>query len=44
MEEARSYVLARSNEARELLRVLPVNSPVRAALDAFAEVVATRTA
>jgi heptaprenyl diphosphate synthase len=44
MDEARSYVLARSNEARELLRVLPVESPVRAALDAFAEVVATRTA
>jgi heptaprenyl diphosphate synthase len=44
MDEARAYVLARSNEARELLRVLPAGSPVRAALDAFAEVVATRTA
>ena len=44
MEEARSYVLDRAQEARELLRVLPEDSPVRAALDAFAEVVATRTA
>ena len=44
MEEARSYVLDRAREARELLRVLPEESPVRAALDAFAEVVATRTA
>jgi len=44
MDEARAYVLARSNEARELLRVLPFDSPVRAALDAFAEIVATRTA
>ena len=44
MEEARSYVLDRAHEARELLRVLPEDSPVRAALDAFAEVVATRTA
>ncbi len=44
MDDARAYVLARSNEARELLRVLPAGSPVRSALDAFAEVVATRTA
>jgi heptaprenyl diphosphate synthase len=44
MEEARSYVLQRAQEARELLTVLPEDSPVRAALDAFAEVVATRTA
>jgi heptaprenyl diphosphate synthase len=44
MDEARAYVLERSNEARELLTVLPTDSPVRAALDAFAEVVATRTA
>ena len=32
-----------TREARELLTVLPEGSPVRAALDAFAEVVATRT-
>jgi heptaprenyl diphosphate synthase len=44
MDEARSYVLERAREARELLTVLPEESPVRAALDAFAEVVATRTA
>ena len=36
--------LDRAREARELLQVLPEDSPVRAALDAFAEVVATRTA
>ncbi len=44
MDEARSYVLQRAREAQELLTVLPEDSPVRAALDAFAEVVATRTA
>jgi heptaprenyl diphosphate synthase len=44
MDEARSYVLDRAAEARELLRVLPDGSPVRQALDAFAEIVATRTA
>jgi heptaprenyl diphosphate synthase len=44
MDEARAYVLARAAEARELLTVLPQGSPVRDALDAFAEVVATRTA
>ncbi len=44
MGEARAYVLDRAREARELLTVLPEGSPVRAALDAFAEVVATRTA
>ena len=43
MDEARAYVLQRAREARELLTVLPEGSPVRAALDAFAEVVATRT-
>ncbi|MDQ3615595.1 MAG: polyprenyl synthetase family protein [Actinomycetota bacterium] len=42
MEEARAYVLRRANEARALLQVLP-EGPVRDALDAFAEVVATRT-
>jgi heptaprenyl diphosphate synthase len=44
MEEARAYVLARAAEARELLTVLPEGSPVRDALEAFAELVATRTA
>jgi heptaprenyl diphosphate synthase len=43
MDEARAYVLQRAREARELLTVLPEGSPVRTALDAFAEVVATRT-
>ena len=42
MEEARAYVLQRATEARILLEVLP-EGPVRDALDAFAEVVATRT-
>ncbi len=42
MAEARSYVVARANEARELLKVLP-ESPARAALDAFAALIATRT-
>ena len=44
MEEARAYVLERAAEARQLLTVLPEGSPVRAALDTFAEIVATRTA
>ncbi len=44
MDEARTYVLERAAEARRLLTVLPEGSPVRDALDAFAEVVATRTA
>ena len=44
MGEARAYVLERAAEARELLTVLPEGSPVRDALDAFAELVATRTA
>ncbi len=42
MEEARSYVVARANEARQLLEVLP-ESPAREALDAFAALIATRT-
>ncbi len=42
MDEARSYVLDRAREAQQLLGVLPDGSPVRAALDAFAEVIATR--
>ena len=44
MDEARAYVLERAREAQQLLQVLPDGSPVRAALDAFAEIVATRTA
>ena len=43
LEDARSYVVARAHEAKALLGVLP-NGPVREALEAFAEVVATRTA
>ena len=44
MDEARAYVLERAREAQQLLQVLPDGSPVRAALDAFAAIVATRTA
>ena len=44
MDEARAHVLERAREAQQLLQVLPEGSPVRAALDAFAEIVATRTA
>ncbi|WP_246455976.1 polyprenyl synthetase family protein [Nocardioides mesophilus] len=44
MAEARSYVQERAAEARELLTVLPDGSPVREALDAFAELIAVRTA
>ena len=43
MAEARAYVVARSHEAKALLEALP-DGPVREALDAFADVVATRTA
>ncbi|MGN6130205.1 MAG: polyprenyl synthetase family protein [Nocardioidaceae bacterium] len=43
MDEARSYVLARAREAQQLLTVLPPGS-ARDALDAFAELCATRTA
>jgi heptaprenyl diphosphate synthase len=42
MEEARDYVIARANEARELLKALP-ESAAREALDAFAALIATRT-
>jgi heptaprenyl diphosphate synthase len=42
MDEARAYVVERANEARELLTALPP-SPARDALDAFAELIATRT-
>ena len=44
MDEARAYVMDRAREAQQLLTVLPTDSPVRAALDTFAEIVATRTA
>ena len=43
MTEARAYVIERAHEAKALLKVLP-DGPVREALDAFADVVATRTA
>ncbi|MFC7502166.1 polyprenyl synthetase family protein [Nocardioides sp. CPCC 206347] len=43
MEEARSYVVARAQEAKQLLSVLPEGS-VRSALEAFADVVAVRSA
>lgn len=43
MGQARDYVVARANEAKELLAVLPVG-PVREALEAFADAVAVRSA
>jgi heptaprenyl diphosphate synthase len=43
MDDARAYVVARAQEAKELLAILPAGS-VRAALEAFADVVAVRTA
>ncbi len=43
LDQARAYVLARTAEAKKHLQALP-EGPVRAALDAFADVVATRTA
>jgi heptaprenyl diphosphate synthase len=43
MEEARGYVLGIAGEAQSRLEVLPAG-PVREALDAFATVIATRTA
>jgi heptaprenyl diphosphate synthase len=43
MEQARAYVVDRATEAKALLCVLP-DGPVRAALEAFADVVATRSA
>ena len=42
MDEARAYVVARAAEAKALLGVLP-EGPVRAALEAFADVVAIRS-
>jgi heptaprenyl diphosphate synthase len=43
MAEARAYVIGLAGEAKALLKVLP-EGHVRAALEAFADVVATRTA
>jgi heptaprenyl diphosphate synthase len=43
MDQARAYVLDRATEAKALLSALP-EGPVRAALEAFADVVAVRSA
>jgi heptaprenyl diphosphate synthase len=43
MDEARGYVLDIASEAQELLTALP-DGPVREALDAFAVLIATRSA
>ena len=43
MDEARAYVLGIAREAQDLLAVVP-EGPVRDALDAFAVLIATRTA
>jgi heptaprenyl diphosphate synthase len=43
LDEARAYVVARAQEAKDLLAVLP-QAPVREALEAFADIVATRSA
>ncbi len=43
MAQARAYVIARAQEAKQALSVLPAG-PVREALEAFADVVAVRTA
>jgi heptaprenyl diphosphate synthase len=43
MAEARAYVIARAQEAKALLAVLP-SGPVREALENFADIVATRSA
>ena len=42
MKQAGDYVVARAEEAKQLLTVLPAG-PVRAALEAFADVVAVRS-
>ena len=42
MDQARAYVVARAEEAKALLEVLPVG-PVREALEDFADLVATRS-
>ena len=43
MAEARTYVIDLANEAKALLKAVP-DGPVRTALEAFADLVATRTA
>jgi heptaprenyl diphosphate synthase len=43
LDEARAYVVARAAEAKQHLAVVP-EGPVRSALEAFADVVATRSA
>jgi heptaprenyl diphosphate synthase len=43
LDEARAYVVARAEEAKALLTALP-DGPVRQALEAFADIVATRSA
>ena len=43
IDEARAYVARQAEEAKALLAILP-ESPVRSALEAFADLVATRTA
>ncbi|WP_370290529.1 polyprenyl synthetase family protein [Nocardioides sp.] len=43
MDEARAYVVQRAQEAKRLLQALP-SGPVREALEAFADVVAVRSA
>ena len=43
IDQARAYVARQAEEAKALLAILP-ESPVRAALEAFADLVATRTA
>ncbi len=43
MDEARAYVVNLAADAKALLKVLPEAGPVRRALEAFADVVATRT-
>ena len=43
MGQARAYVVDLANEAKDLLKAVP-DGPVRAALEAFADLVATRTA
>jgi heptaprenyl diphosphate synthase len=43
LDEARAYVVARAEEAKDHLRAVP-QGPVRDALEAFADIVATRSA
>ena len=43
MDQARAYVVDRATEAKALLGVLPAG-PVRDALEAFADIVAARSA